>query len=429
VMPIPKRDSLDRELLRRKVARRVLPFLFILYVVAYLDRANIAFARVPMTRQLGFSDAVYGLGAGTFFLGYFLLEIPGALIVERWGARRWICRILVTWGIVTVLFAFIKTPGQFYAGRFLLGVAEAGFFPGVIVYLTHWFRESDRSRALAGFMIAAPVALVLGAPVSALTLHLNWLGVVGWRWIFILQGLPAILLGIVTLWYLTDSPRDAHWLDAAERESIQEALDLENKRSGANEKWWSTLGQRDVLLLCSAHAFANIAGYGFIFWLPGTIKTAMRLSAGKADAISALPFACAVASIWLLGHSSDRTGKPKLHACAPMFCGAVFFALSAVPGQPAAVVLGWLCLTAACVFGWLPGFWTLPTGLFTGPSRAASVGLINSVGNLGGFIGPALIGYLLTTGSPRALVFLVSLSYCAAGGLTACVHLKRRQRS
>lgn len=416
----------DRELLRRKIARRILPFLFILYVIAYLDRANVAFARVPMTGALGFSDAVYGFGAGIFFLGYFLLEIPGALIVERWGARRWICRILVTWGIVTVLFAFIRTPGQFYTGRFLLGVAEAGFFPGVIVYLTHWFRESDRSRALAGFLIAAPVALVVGAPISALTLHLDWLGIGGWRWIFILQGLPAIFLGIVTLWYLPDSPREARWLDAAERESIQDALDLENKRSGPSEKWWRTLRQRDLLLLCAAHAFANVAGYGFIFWLPSTIKAAMRLSAGKADAISALPFACAAVSIWLLGQSSDRTGKPKLHACIPMFCAGLFFILSAVPGQPVAVVLGWLCLTAACVFGWNPGFWTLPTGLFTGPARAASVGLINSVGNLGGFIGPALIGYLLTaTGNPRALVFLVSLSYCAAAGLTACVRVKR----
>ena len=414
----------ENERLRRKVARRILPFVFILYVIAYLDRTNISFVRVPISEELGFSEAVYGIGSGVFFLGYFLLQIPGALIVERWGARRWVGSILVTWGIVTALFAFIHSPTEFYAGRLLLGIAQAGFFPGVVVYLTQWFRHGDRSRAMAGFMVAAPVSLALGGPLSALMLQISSPPFSNWRWVFILQGLPAVLLGVIAFWYLTDSPRVAHWLEGTERLAVQEALDLEaGRQSSSSHTWWSALRNPQVIVLCVAYGLINIAGYGYIFWLPTTLRSTLQLSAGAADAASCLPWALAVFVMLFAGRSSDRTGRPRLHACVPLVCGGLFFALSSLAGQPPWLAFAWLCLTGSTgSFGWMPGFWMLPTSLSAGPARAASVGLINAIGNLGGFVGPAIIGYLRTRFEPNhALVLVVSLSWLMAALLIGLV--------
>jgi len=214
-----------------KIARRILPYFFLLYIVAYLDRANVAFAKLSMAPDLGFSEAVYGAGAGIFFLGYFLLEIPGALIVERWSARLWISRILVTWGICTVLVSFVKTANGFYLTRFLLGLAEAGFFPGVIIYFTHWFPAQDRARAIAGLTVAVPVSFVIGAPLSAWCLSLHWFGWQGWRWLFIVQGLPAIVLGLITPFCLTDHPHQASWLAPDERAWLTERLERERQQA------------------------------------------------------------------------------------------------------------------------------------------------------------------------------------------------------
>src|SRR5262249_18913947 len=205
---------------RRKVALRILPFVFVLYIVNYLDRANIAFAKLSMSEELGFSEEVFGTGAGIFFFGYLALEIPGALIVERWSARRWFARILISWGLCTALVGAVQSATQFYGARFLLGLAEAGFFPGIIVYLTHWFAPRDRARAMAGLILAIPIAMGLGSPISGFLLNLHWLQVEGWRWVFILEGVPAVVLGFVTLFYLTDRPREAHWLEPEEREWI-----------------------------------------------------------------------------------------------------------------------------------------------------------------------------------------------------------------
>ena len=218
---------------RRRIARRLLPFLFILYFIAYLDRVNVGFAGLEMSHNLGFTDRVFGLGAGIFFAGYFLFEIPGALIVERWSARRWIARILISWGLVTILMAMIRTPAQFYGARFFLGAAEAGFFPGILVYLTHWFRHEDRARAGALFMSAIPIANVLGSPLAGWLLGVRWFGIPGWRWLFILEGIPAVLLGIMTLLYLTDWPREAKWLPADEQEWIDGELQREKAAKAA----------------------------------------------------------------------------------------------------------------------------------------------------------------------------------------------------
>ncbi len=411
---------------RSRIFRRILPFTFFLYILSYIDRANVAFANRPMSADLGFSEVVFGFGAGVFFLGYFLLQIPGALIVERWSARRLISAILITWGILTMLIGFVRTPNQFYVSRFLLGAAEAGFFPGVLVYLSHWFRSGDRARATARFALAAPVALVIGAPLSSVILKLNWLGLPGWRWVFILQGVPAILFGVVTLFYLTDRPCDAKWLAQDQRDWIESELRRERELKGARQDhdWWKVVVHRDVLLLTGASFCANLGGYGFILWLPNTLNRGMGLSLILSTALSALPFVAAIAASLLVGWLSDRSGERKWHTCAVFLSAGLFLALSSVPGQPVALSIFWITLTGAAVYSWVPPFWVLPSLMLGESAAAASIGLINSVGNLGGFAGPWIAGYLLSRGARYGMALLVlAASFCASAILTSLVRL------
>jgi MFS transporter, ACS family, tartrate transporter len=384
--------------IREKISRRILPFVFVLYLIAYLDRANVAFAKLPMTAALGFSEAVFGFGAGIFFIGYFLLEIPGALIAERWSARKWIARILITWGICTVLVGFVHTSSQFYVARFLLGTAEAGFFPGVIVYLTHWFVQRDRAQAMAGFLTAIPVSLVTGAAISALVLRLHWFGLEGWRWVFILQGLPAVIFGVITIFYLTDYPFQAKWLEPEERAWITAEIEEEKQRKklAGHVSVLQSLRQRNVILLSLTLFFTNIGVFAFALWLTTSIQKATGFSVILSTACSALPFAVALVSVVLFGRSSDRTGERKLHTAVPLALSAVFFTMSAIPGQPVSVVIMWLCLTGGTAYSWAPAFWVLPTLTLTESAAAASIGLINSIGGLGAFVGPSVTGYLLS---------------------------------
>lgn len=385
---------------RSRISRRLLPFLCLLYLAAYLDRANVSFAKLSMTSDLHFSEAVYGLGAGIFFLGYLLLEIPGALIVERWGARRWFTRILVTWGLCTIVVGFVRTPLQFYSARFLLGVAEAGFYPGIIVYLTHWFASGDRAKAMAGFIVAIPVSLVLGAPISALILKLHWLGLPGWRWVFILEGLPAIILGIVTFFYLTDNPWEAKWLEPAERAWIAGELAREKaeKSAAGHRSIRSALRNRSVLLCALSICTANLGSYVFVFWLPTTIHQASGLSPVMSALYSALPLAFAVVFVLWSGRSSDRIGKPKWQAAGLMVVAGISLSLSVAPGQPFPLVMFWLCLAAGTIYAWPPSFWVLPTVMLGGSAEAASIGFINMLAGLGGFLGPSIFGRLLGAG-------------------------------
>ena len=401
---------------RRKIARRLLPFLCLLYFSAYLDRANVAFAKLTMTADLHFSEAVYGFGAGIFFIGYLLLEIPGALIVERWGARRWFARILVSWGLCTILVGFVKTPAQFYSARFLLGIAEAGFYPGIIVYLTHWFARDDRARAMAGFIVGIPVSLVLGAPVSALVLRVHWLGLPGWRWVFILEGLPAIVLGVVTLFYLTDNPGEANWLEAEERAWITQQLEREKaeKKAEGRLRLRSAFQDRSVLMCALSICLANIGSYVFVFWLPTTIQKASGYSPALSALYSALPYALAVIFVLWSGRTSDRIGKPKLQTSVLMVAGGLLLTLSAMPA-PFPLTMFWLCLTAGALIAWPPPFWVLPTVLLGKSARAASIGLINMMATTGGFLGPSIVGYLLSAGySNRAVTVLLSTCLMAA---------------
>jgi len=409
---------IDPVRIRRKIAWRILPFVFLLYMIAYLDRANVAFVKLSMTADLKFSEAVFGLGAGIFFVGYLALEIPGALLVERKSARKWFARILVSWGFCTMLGAFVRTPFQFYATRFLLGVAEAGFFPGLIVYFTHWFTARERARALSVMIMAIPVGLTLAGPLSGLLLQLGWLGMAGWRWVFILEGLPAIALGIVTIYYLTDRPADAAWLAPEERAWISAELEKESelKKSVGSLTIGQALRHRNVWLLALALCAANAGSQGFTFWLPTTIGNATDLTPSGASVWTTLPYALSIGVMYLSGRSSDRKRERRMHAGGGLACTAVFLALSVIPGQSFAMVMFWLCLTACANSFWPSPFWVLPTVSLTASAAAAAVGLINSIGNLGGFFGPAIFGRLRTTGLSHnaSLIFLASCYLLAA---------------
>jgi D-galactonate transporter len=399
---------------RRRIARRLLPFLFLLYVIAFLDRMNVSAAALQLPHDLGFSEAVIGMGAGVFFLGYFLLEIPGALIVERWSARRWIARIMISWGLVTVFMAFLHTARQFYVIRFLVGAAEAGFLPGVIVYLTHWFRYQDRAKAVAFFYAANPLSYVIGSPLAGLLLGLSWLGMRGWRWLFIIEGIPAVIFGVITIWYLTDWPEQAKWLRADEREWITAELQREKqaKHSRRSYRVWEALRHRDVILLTGSYFCAMTGSYGIAFWLPTILKRLSGKSDLKVTLLAALPYVAAFITQQLNGWHSDRTGERRWHAAIPVFvCGialalAVFYRTNLIMSVAMFVVAG------GAFYGFQPVFWAVPTLFLSESAAAASIGLINSVGNLGGLVGPMVIGYLASrthSFSPGLLYLVASL--------------------
>ncbi len=404
---------------RRRIAWRLLPFLFVLYFIAYLDRVNVGFAGLEMSHNLGFTDRVFGLGAGIFFAGYFLFEIPGALIVERWSARRWIARILISWGFVTILVSMIRTPSQFYGARFFLGAAEAGFFPGILVYLTHWFRHEDRARAGALFMSAIPIANVLGSPLAGWLLGVQWFGIPGWRWLFILEGIPAVLLGIVTLFYLTDWPREASWLRADEREWIDGELQREKAAKSATGHWTvkQAMGQRDVILLALIYFFALIGLYGFNFWFPTILKRATGLPNFTVTLIAALPYLLGTFLMLWNGWDSDRTGERRWHTAAILGACGIFMAVSVAASGNLWTGLAFLILSGACTTAFMPSFWSLPTAFLSESAAAASMGLINSVGNLGGFVGPYFVGFLrnLTGSFTFSMIFMIVALFLSAG--------------
>ncbi|MEO8428446.1 MAG: MFS transporter [Verrucomicrobiota bacterium] len=418
----------DPDALRRKVAWRVLPLVFLLYIVAYLDRANVGFAKLAMADDLKFSEEVFGFGFGIFFIGYLILEIPGALIVERWSARKWFARILISWGFCSALTAFVHTPMQFYVARFMLGVAEAGFFPGIIVYFTHWFTSRDRGRALSGLVLAVPFSLALGAPVSGLLLKVNWLGLPGWKWLFLLEGLPAVALGVATLFLLTDRPRDAKWLASNERDWLQATLDAEAqaKSSEGDTTVWQALRLPNVWLLALGIFATNTGGLAFGFWLPTVVKGVSGGSTSEALWWSGLIYACGIVSVFLSGQSSDRTGDRKWHCVAGQVFTAFFLAGSAIPGQPVWLVLAWLCLTGFAAYFWPSPFWALPTITLTAAAAAVSIGFINMLANLAGYLGNHNVGWLREHGfSDRVCLLFLAGCYLIGGVLVSFVRVAK----
>jgi ACS family tartrate transporter-like MFS transporter len=413
---------------RRRITRRLLPLIFVLYFVAILDRFNLAYAALEMISDLHFSDRVFGFGAGVLFFGYILLEIPGALIAERWSARRWIARIMVTWGLITALTAFIHTPGQFYWARFLLGIAEAGFTPCVLVYLTHWFRAEDRARAIAVYFMASTVAFILGAPLAGWLMGVHWLGLNGWRWLFIAEGIPAVALGIFTLFWLTDWPREARWLPAEERDWLMQELEAEKRAKDAQHAY--TIGEalrdRNVTLLWLGYFFVLAGATGFVFWMPTILKRLSGLSTMKVTLLAMIPWVAAFFSKIINGWHSDRTGERRWHAALPLFLGAPAFLAAGLSSRTWLIValLTWTC-------GWVeanyPVFWAMPSELLSGSAAAVAFGLINSIGSLGSFVGPYAIGYLSTrTHSFTAGLACMVVSLYIGGILWLCVQPRGR---
>jgi ACS family tartrate transporter-like MFS transporter len=402
---------------------RLLPFLFILYITNYIDRTNLAYAALGMTRDLGFSDRVFGLGAGIFFISYLALQIPGALLVELWSARRMISATMIAWGSLTVLTALVHTPGQLYLARFLLGAAEAGFFPGVIVYLSHWFIQEDRAKATSNFMGAIPLSFVLGSPFAGWILSHTWLSLQGWRWLFLLEGIPSILLGAVAFFFLTDWPREASWLAPAGRQWIEQTL--EEEAAGAQAiSVWQVLRSRATLLLASLTFLSYFTLYTFAFWFPTMLKRQTGLSDVHVGLLGALPYLATFIAMQINGWHSDKLRERRWHSAIPLFIAAA--GLPGLISQPRSIALSLVFFTMVCVvYAYLPTFWAIPTEILRQSGAATAVGLINAVGSVAGFAGPYLFGYLNTrTGS-----FSTGLALMMASALAAALLILRIPRT
>ena len=432
----------------QRITWRLMPFLLLLYFLAYIDRTNVGVAALDMKKSmgeggLGFDDAIIGIGAGIFFIGYFLLEIPGTLIVEKWSASKWIARIMITWGIVASLMGLIGTPyleflcvvdwcavfrpvtsvlgaitalmgvnppemqncscevKQFYFLRFLLGIAEAGFFPGIIVYLSHWFRYSDRAKAKSQFMIGLPVATILGLPVSQWIMHkIEWSGTAGWRWVYIIEGIPSVIFGVVTLFYLTDRPEHAKWLPEDEKKWIMEELARERreKQAAGQVTFWQevlhALRKKETILLSAIYLSVVIGYYGLTFFIPSITARMQGRSTVEQTIIAMLPYFCGLITMLWNARHSDQTGERRMHTVWPLLLGAIAMGIASFATENLAVTIICLCLVGIGVHAYLPVFWTWPSAFMTSAMAATAVGVINSVGNLGGYFGPQVVGQL-----------------------------------
>ena len=378
----------------RKITWRLIPFLMLLYFVAFLDRINVGFAALTMNRDIGLTSQMFGLGSGIFFLGYFAFEVPSTIILHKVGARFWIGRVMITWGLVSVAMVFTRGPISFYVLRFLLGLAEAGFFPGIILYLSYWFPSNHRSAVTAMFMAAAPAAGLIGSPVSGALMELNgMLGLRGWQWLFLLEGIPALVLGFVTFRFLTDRPAVAGWLTPDERDWLTSAIAQEQTgiKDPRSHSAWRALADWKVLALSLAYFGTSAGLYTIGFWAPLIVK-GLGFSVFNVGLLVAIPNLIAVVGMVLWSRSSDRTGERYWHAAIACLVGAAGMALAARAGSSAFLAIAGLSLTAFGVSAAKPPLWCLPTTFFAGTAAAASIGLINSLGTLGGFVGPYMIG-------------------------------------
>lgn len=378
-----------------KVTRRLIPLLFICYVVAYLDRVNVGFAKLQMLNDLRFSDTVFGLGAGIFFIGYFLFEIPSNIILHRVGARIWIARIMITWGLISGAMIFIDTPLTFYVVRFFLGAAEAGFFPGVILYITYWYPSQRRGKITTLFMTAVPLSGVIGGPLSGWIMQ-NMPGVggmAGWQWMFICEALPSILVGLVVIFYLQDRIRDAKWLTEQEKQSLEQHI--AHEAAGKSENALASMFANPRVWLMALIYFCLVMGlYGVGFWLPTLIKASGVKNPLDVGLLSAIPYACATVVMVLVSHSADARRERCWHVVIPALAGCVGLVLSTIYADNAWLALAALTLATAGIITSLPLFWSLPTALLGGTAAAAGIALINSLGNLAGFVSPYLVGWL-----------------------------------
>jgi MFS transporter, ACS family, tartrate transporter len=396
---------------RRHIAVRLLPFVFLLYITNYLDRTSVAYAALGMARELGFDDRVLGLGIGIFFLSYVPLQIPGAVLAERWSARGVICATMIVSGSLTALTAVVHTPAQLYLARLLLGAAEAGFFPAVIVYLSHWFIQEDRAKATSNFMAAIPVSLIIGSPVAGWILSHNWFMIEGWRWLFFLEGFPAILLGVVAFFFLTDWPPQARWLTIEQRQWISRTLEQEKPPSRQSISIGQLLRSRTVLLLASAAFLQYFVGYSVIFWLPTILKNKSTFSDLQVGLFGAVPYVVALFAMLFNGWHSDKDRERRWHAAFPLFIGAAGFLCLISLASSNVMTVSFLSLICVPI-AFLPVFWAIPTEILSGSKAAVVVGTINALASLAGFAGPYAFGYLRAeTGS--FIAGFTMLMFCA----------------
>jgi ACS family tartrate transporter-like MFS transporter len=410
----------------------LIPFLFLLYIFAYLDRINVGFAALQMNEALGFSASVYGFGAGIFFISYTAFEIPSNILLARLGARLWIARIMITWGLVSAATMFVRSAPAFYVLRFLLGAAEAGFFPGIIYYLTRWVPRSERARTIATFMTATLIAGVTGGPISGALLSMHGaFGLAGWQWLFLMEGLPSVVLGLVVLGVLRDRPEDARWLPENERAALVSQLHAESIAAVAGDTAHTAraaLRSGVVWLLAVAHFFLiPVALYGFSFFLPQIIQSSFRGSEFQIGLLSAIPYFVGAVAMVIVGRHSDRTGERRRHvAVAALVCAGGFVAASMVSGTAASVFVLTIAMAGlASIFG---PFWSLATSFVNGIGAAAGIALINSVGNVGGFVGPYVLGYVKDRTQSFGPGLVIIGATVAVGGVLALLVPDRRTR-
>lgn len=386
---------------RRQIAVRLLPFLFVLYIVNYIDRTNVAYAALEMSRDLGLTDRVFGFAAGIFFVSYVALQIPGALLIELWSARRCVSGILIAWGTLTISTALVHNANQLYLARFLLGAAEAAFFPGVVVYLSHWFIREDRAKAGSAFMAAIPLSFVLGSPLAGWIVEHHWLALAGWRWLFVLEGAPALMLGLAAFFYLTDWPADASWLAPEQRHQVIQKLQEEKPAGDASMSMWKALRSRAVLLLCAAAFFEYFFIYTTAFWFPTILKRASGFSDARVGWLGAIPYFISFFAMQFNGWHSDKSCERRWHASVPIMAAAVaLFGLTTLPRTTSSTVLLFIVVCSAQAF--LPVMWAMPSEVLSDSAAATAVGLINGVASVAGFAGPYAFGYLNTlTGTFR----------------------------
>ncbi|WP_265919194.1 MFS transporter [Cupriavidus nantongensis] len=416
-------DAAFEDATYRKVSWRLVPFLLLCYVVAYLDRVNVGFAKLQMLNDLQFSETVYGLGAGIFFIGYFLFEVPSNVILHKVGARIWIARIMITWGAISAAMMFVTTPTMFYVLRFLLGIAEAGFFPGIILYLTYWYPANRRGRTTTFFMTAIALSGVIGGPLSGWIMqsfdgHNGW---AGWQWMFLLEGIPSILVGLWVLAYLDDRIAHAKWLSAEEKALLERNIASENAHK--EDPPIRTVFASPRVWLMSAIYFCFVMGlYGVSFWLPTIIKQTGVKGALDIGLLTAIPYGCAVVGMVLVAYSADRSGERRWHIAVPALAGALGLLLSVQWHGDTTLAMVALTLATIGILTTLPLFWSLPTAFLAGTGAAAGIALINSLGNLAGFLSPYAVGWLKDlTHSTDSGMYLLAACLVVGAALTLSV--------
>jgi ACS family tartrate transporter-like MFS transporter len=426
-------QPIDEGALVRKITWKIIPFVFILYVISYLDRANIGYAALQMNKELALSSEAFGLISGIFFIGYFAFEVPSNIALNKFGARIWIARILVTWGVISLGCGFVQNATQLYVLRFLLGIAEAGFFPGIIVYLTYWFRRKELATTVALFTAAIPVSYVLGAPLSTWIMdNVNWLGWSGWRWMLVLEGVPAVVGGIVCFLFLNDRPQDAKWLSTAEKEwlSSEQEKDRKAQPAAAHLSIKQTLGNPRVLYLSFIYFVYQCGSLGTGYWMPQIIKAfSAKLSHTEIGLIATIPYLIATIAMVLWSRNSDKRDERRLHSALPLGVAAIAMLATGLVTDPV-VSMATISLTLAGLYAFKSPFWALPTLFLSRESASVSIAIINSIGNLGGFVGPFFIGYVKgKTHSATTGLMLLAALVCVAFLMTLFIRINERKRA